>query len=116
MPLSLSAVLFGYELHGQHALRALLALRAMCEPCATQLVTDALPTQPLTNGYFVKVQGYDITARQKSRAWMTAHQSRGRANMWQTLLAQAEGWKSCCASSKGSTRTTPSLLPASRPA
>ena len=29
-----------------------------------------------------------------------------------TLLAQAEGWKSCCASGKGSTRTTPSLLPA----
>jgi hypothetical protein len=29
MPLSLSAVLFGYELHGQHALRALLTLRAL---------------------------------------------------------------------------------------
>jgi hypothetical protein len=56
MPLSLSAVLFGYELHAQHALRALLALRAMCAPCTTQLITDALPTQPLPNGYFVKVQ------------------------------------------------------------
>jgi hypothetical protein len=56
MPLFLSAVLFGYELYRQHALRAMLALRAMCAPCATQLVTDALPTQPLPNGYFVKVQ------------------------------------------------------------
>ena len=35
--------------------------------------------------------------------------------MWHTLLAQAEGGKSCCASGKGSTRTTASLLPAPGP-
>jgi hypothetical protein len=41
---------------------------------------------------------------------MTADQSRGRGNdMRKTWRAQAEGWKSCCASgSKGSARTTPS--------
>ena len=49
MPLSLSAVLFACRLHALHA------LRAMCAPCAPQLVTDALPAQPLPNGYFVKV-------------------------------------------------------------
>ena len=35
--------------------------------------------------------------------------------MWHTLLAQAEGGKSSCASGKGSTRTTASLLPAPGP-
>jgi len=36
--------------------------------------------------------------------------------MRKTWRAQAEGWKNCCASScKGSTRTTPSLPPATRP-
>jgi len=40
-----------------HALRALRALRArVTEKSAPQLVADALPTQPLPNGYFVKVQ------------------------------------------------------------
>ena len=40
-----------------HALRALRALRArVTEKSAPQLVADALPTQPLPNGYFVKMQ------------------------------------------------------------
>ena len=46
-----------HAVHAVHAVPALRALRArVTEKSAPQLVAEALPTQPLPNGYFVKVQ------------------------------------------------------------